>query len=352
MTAFAFQRVRIEAMACVTPDRRVTSSELEGRLGAVYRRLNIPLGTLERISGVKARRQWPMDFAPSDGATQAVRKALAKSRFSHDQVGAIVNCSVSRDYFEPATACLVHNKLELPQSALAMDVSNACVGFSSGLIVLGHLIESGAIDVGVAVSCETASQIMESTVERLNQDENLDRSEFLKLLPALTLGGGAVAFILTRDDLAEASPRLLGYASRSATHLSDLCVGNGDHCFHSGGLDVIMRTDAAALMAGVGEIAGTVKSQLLHEVGWTKKEIDRVFIHQVGKVVDAALFEEVGLEESKSLRIYEEFGNQISAGLPFSLTLASEREVLKRGDRLLAMGFGSGLNAIATAIQW
>jgi 3-oxoacyl-[acyl-carrier-protein] synthase III len=74
--------------------------------------------------------------------------------------------------------------------------------------------------------------------------------------------------------------------------------------------------------------------------------------HQVGRAVDNALMKEVGVEESKCFNIYEEYGNQASAALPLSLILASEQQRFSAGERILLMGFGSGLNVTATGVEW
>ena len=49
-------------------------------------------------------------------------------------------------------------------------------------------------------------------------------------------------------------------------------------------------------------------------------------------------------------KTYPELGNVGPASLP--ITLAREVESLKSGDRVLAMGVGSGLNTSMTEIIW
>ena len=54
-----FQHVRIAAVAHALPDERVTSEALEHRLLPLYERLNLRVGRLELMSGIKERRFWP-----------------------------------------------------------------------------------------------------------------------------------------------------------------------------------------------------------------------------------------------------------------------------------------------------
>lgn len=342
----------LESFAHHLPSERVTSAELEARLSRVYERLEIPLGTLQRLSGVNSRYHWGPDVKPSDGAVVAVERALQRSELQASDFGALINCSITRDSFEPATACIVHDRLGLPEDGMAMDVSNACAGVSSGILLLAHLIERGTVRAGIVVACETMTQIVESTLRRLERDDTLSRADFMQLLPSLTLGSGAVALLLCHKDLATGAHAIRGCASRTASNLSGLCVGNGDFCFESKDMEPIMHSDSARLLGSVGPIARRAQEELLEQLDWDLDNVDHVLAHQVGRAVDAALFNEVGLDENAHFRIYDEYGNQASAALPISMALAAERGHFTRGERLLLMGFGSGLNVIATGIEW
>ncbi|MFM1849010.1 MAG: hypothetical protein RL417_2484, partial [Pseudomonadota bacterium] len=59
MVPFHFEHVCIESYALNLPTRKIPSAELEERLAPVYERLQIPFGTLEKISGVSSRYFWP-----------------------------------------------------------------------------------------------------------------------------------------------------------------------------------------------------------------------------------------------------------------------------------------------------
>ena len=46
-----------------------------------------------------------------DVAVMAAERALKESRIAKSQVGALVSCSVCKDYIEPSVAAIVHGKL-------------------------------------------------------------------------------------------------------------------------------------------------------------------------------------------------------------------------------------------------
>ena len=99
-----------------------------------------------------------MGTKPSDVAVMAAERALSQSRISKSQVGALVSCSVCKDYIEPSVAAIVHGKLGLPTTAHNYDVGNACLGFLSGMTVIADQIELGRIDVGIVVAGESSRE--------------------------------------------------------------------------------------------------------------------------------------------------------------------------------------------------
>ena len=82
----------------------------------------------------------------ADAATQAAERALAQAGVDRARVGVLINTSVSRDYVEPSTACLVHRNLGLAPECFNFDLSNACLGFLNGMELVAQMIERGQVD--------------------------------------------------------------------------------------------------------------------------------------------------------------------------------------------------------------
>ena len=66
-----YQRVCIESFGYTLPDEVVTSAEIEERLAPVYRRLRLPEGRLELMTGIRERRFWPPGTLPGDVSIQS-----------------------------------------------------------------------------------------------------------------------------------------------------------------------------------------------------------------------------------------------------------------------------------------
>lgn len=354
MTVVRFKHVHLEGFAVNLPPIEVSSAQLEDRLSPLYDKLQIPFGTLERLSGIKTRYFWDHSVTPSKAASGAAKAALGQIGFPLEQIKSVFNCSVTRDHFEPATAMLVHRDVGVPQSSLAFDITNACLGLSDGIMVLGNLIESGVVKAGLLVSGETVSRIIDTSISKMLANDSITREELLKLLPTFTLGSGAVAMVLCHESIATKSHKIVGAAASAGSQYADLCVGNADFCYHMDEteLDPIMHTDSPKLIASGALVGKAAWEELSPAVNWGRDNIDVLISHQVGRQLGDAFFQTVGVDNSKEYSIYKKYGNQVSAALPSAVVLAAQEGVLKTGSKLLLTGFGSGLNAVFTAVEW
>ena len=149
-----YANIAISALAHVDADVVVSSSELESQIEPTMQRLEMPLGLLEGLTGIKNRRFWSRGMEPSDAAALAAEKALSESPVDRTKIGALINTSVSRDYLEPSTASIVQGKIGLGRDCINFDVGSACLGFLQGAALAAALIERGEIEHALIVAGE------------------------------------------------------------------------------------------------------------------------------------------------------------------------------------------------------
>jgi 3-oxoacyl-[acyl-carrier-protein] synthase-3 len=353
MVAFRFKHVCLESYAISTPPTEVSSAEIEDRLSGVYQQLGIPFGTLERLTGIGSRRLWDASERPSGLGTSVVRQAIDNSGLADKDIRALFSCSVTRDFFEPATGCLIHRNLALPEDGIALDISNACLGFMDGLYFLGQLIESGIVKAGVVVSAEHTRVILDNAFKNILEGKDLPRDKLLRLLPTFTIGSGAVAYVLTHESISKTGHKILGGATRSATEHCDLCVGNTDyHLVDGPPLGPVMETESSKLIAAAAVLGQRTWKDASEALEWTKDDVDHIFCHQVGRQVNEAFYNTLGLDHTKEFTIYQNRGNLVSAACPTATAIGIEQKGVKKGDKIMMTGFGSGLNSLFLGIQW
>jgi 3-oxoacyl-[acyl-carrier-protein] synthase-3 len=344
-----YQNVCLESLAYTLPEEVLTSGEIERRLEPVYRRLRLPEGRLELITGIRERRIWARGTRPSDMSILSGQRALAVAGIELGQVGAIIHGSVCRDQLEPATACRVHHHLGLPEACLAYDVSNACLGMLNGLVNIANLIELGQIQAGLVVGTEDSRPLLEGTIAELNRDESLTRDDIKMAVASLTIGSGSAAILLTHRDISRTGNRISAIAGRAHSQHYRLC--EGDHR-PGAGETMLMQTDSERLLAeGIGTGVATF-NDLVGQVGWQPESIHRSICHQVGGAHRKRMLESLGLDLQRDFATYPWLGNTGSVALPTALALAAEQRFLQPGERVAMLGIGSGINCLMVAMEW
>lgn len=337
-----FKNVAIESVSYVLPPHRITSEYLEGQIADTMKRLGVPLGRIEDLAGIRERRFWDPGVQPSEVATVAAKQAIAEAGIDPQQLGALVNTSVSRDYIEPSTACLVHGNLGLSQDCVNFDIGNACLGFVNGMYTIGMMIETGQIDYGIVVNGESARYAVESTIRRLQNPETTMQT-FRDNFATLTIGSGTVAMVLARADLSRTTHRMNGLINRAATQYNRLCLGREDE----------MITDASALLlAGVDIVSAAWKKAQERIPNWSDDQITLYAPHQVGSRHVAAVVQAIKATPEKFFLNFPVLGNIGPAAMPISLAQAAEQERISEGDHVALVGVGSGLNCCLVSVTW
>ncbi len=349
--AMRFQNVCIESLGYLLPEERLTSDQLESKLEPLYRRLRLPEGRLELITGIRERRLWAPGSLPGCKSIESARYALEIADFDPSRVGALIHASVCRDHLEPATACRVHHELQLPPDCLVYDVSNACLGIINGAIQIAQMIELGQIEAGIVVGTESSRQLVETTIQQLNCDETLTRASIKSAIASLTIGSGSSAMLLTRSDISQTENRLTTVVARAHTRFHRLCHSGADEAVASG-MQPLMETDSEMLLQeGVAAGVATFES-LLDEAAWTRKEIDSTICHQVGTAHRKSMLDALGLPLDRDFVTYPWLGNTGSVALPITLARAAESQFLQSQKNVGLLGIGSGINSVMLGVRW
>ncbi len=345
-----YARVFIDAIGYELPPVVVTSAELEDRLQTVYETLRISEGQLEALTGIAERRWWEPGYEVSQGAIAAARKALALAKVPSSAIQSLIFAGVCRELYEPATACRVAADLDISPEAAVYDISNACLGVLNGMLEIANRIELGQIRAGMVVSCETAREINDVTIDRMRQNPNM---ELFKLsLATLTGGSGAVAVLLTDGSFENTHRRrLLDGVTQTAPEFHALCRWGIEKL----GADVLrpfMSTDSIAVLKHGVALGTRTWAAFLRKLGWAKSQIDKVICHQVGSAHRDTILSLLGIAADRDFSTYAYLGNIGTVSLPLTAALAEERDFLRPGDRVGFLGIGSGLNCMMLGIEW
>ncbi|MEM1349374.1 MAG: 3-oxoacyl-ACP synthase III, partial [Myxococcota bacterium] len=242
---------------------------------------------------------------------------------------------------EPSVASSVHSRLRLPARCLNFDIGNACLGFLNGMQVAAMMIERGQIDYALLVDAESSRQVTESTIARLSSRSSTSqdlRDDFA----TLTLGSGAAAMLLCRDDFATTEHRFKGGVALTASDWNHLCRGTAER----------MITDAGQLLRAGVSLAKETFALAGEVLGWRKHNLDELIMHQVGSIHMSTMLDTLDIDPMLAHVTYNEYGNIGPAAIPFTLTKSLEEGRIQRGDRVALMGIGSGLSCAMMEVEW
>jgi len=335
------EKVSILGTAYLDAPHRVTSAEIQTELAPAMERFRVPPTLLEDLTGIHARHFWDHGVKLYEVAAEAATKVIEETGVDPKKIGVLINTSVDRDYLEPSTASMVHGKLGLHEHSMNFDICNACLGFINGMHMIANMIELGQVEYGLVVDAERAREPVETTIARL-LDPTCDIRTMRGQFATLTLGSGAVAMILAREDLAPDGHKLVGSISMSATEHSHLCLGNRDQ----------MVTDQKGLLAQGIALTHKMREKLIDEYGKDPNEFEEVALHQVSKRHTEEVIQASQVDGEKFHRIYPEFGNMGPAGVPITMMKAFEEGRVRQGTSVGLFGVGSGINSTVMEVEW
>jgi acyl-CoA:acyl-CoA alkyltransferase len=346
-----YQNVCVEAFSYSLPPHVVSSAEIEARLAPVYERFHLPAGRLELMTGIRERRFWDTGVRPGAVSSETAAKALAATGIDRREIGFLAHGSVCRDQLEPATASGVHHALGLPNGALVLDISNACLGLLDGMVLLANMIELGQVRAGIVVGTEMGRDLVEGTIDTLLAAPDLSKNDVKLAFASLTIGSGSAAIVLCDRKLSRTGCRLLGGVFQADTTSHELCAGGVAAGTH-GDDRPRMQTDSEALLHAGINLAESAWNATKRELGWNDSDVDKAFTHQVGRAHRKLLYERLGLDPKIDFSTVEFLGNTGAAALPLTAALGIERGHIQPGDRVALLGIGSGLNALMLGLEW
>ncbi len=346
-----YQHVCVEAVSYSLPPHQVTSDEIEEKLAPMYDRLGLPAGRLELMTGIQERRFYDPGTLPGAISAETASKAIEQSGINPQLFGALIHGSVCRDQLEPATATGVHHIAGVPDSAFVFDVSNACLGILSGMMILANMIELGQVKAGVVVGTEVGRNLVEATMDYLLSNEELSRNDIKSEFASLTIGSGSAAIVLCDEKLSRTGRKLLGGACRADTSSHELCAGGVDTRKHGDHRPRMQTNSEALLHAGI-DLAVQTWADTKLALNWQNQDVDKVFTHQVGKAHRKLLLDRVELDLDLDYPTVQFLGNTGAAALPMALGIGIENGHLQAGDNVALLGIGSGLNSAMLGLHW
>lgn len=242
--------------------------------------------------------------------------------FDKSKIDCVIAVTQTAKQKLPSVSCMIQDQLNLRKNIIAFDIGLGCSGFVYGLSVINSLLSSNTVKTVLFVCGDTYSKFLDKknrtcrtvfsdaasscVVQKINSKKNVEFS-------FLTDGSGATDLIEINKNIVMKGSNIFHFTTKNIPHI----------------FDNILR-----------------KNKL------KKGNIDQFVFHQASKLVIDKLIEILKLDKNKVFRNYDKIGNTVSSSIPIVLENLEKNNILKKNQKVMLIGFGVGLSAAATIINW
>ncbi len=270
----------------------------------------------------------------------ALQSALDKAGLKATELDLIMFGSSMPEQPIPCTASLVHNRLGLGKSGIAcFDVSSTCTSFLTGLQIANSFAISGTYNKIGIVCAEIA---LEGVNWKLPETANL-------------IGDGAAAAVF--DASLEGPSKVIATLNRTYSEAVELChIKAGGSRWNilnppPSSDDWLFAMDGPGVFKAASKYLPLAMEEILGKARLKIDEIDWIVPHQASHLAIRHLARKLGVKDTQLINIVNTHGNQVSASLPTALH-ACVSEKAKRGDKILLLGTGAGLNIGMAVLEY
>lgn len=321
------------------PENKLTNRELSSQFGkSEY--------DIFKMTGVKTRRIRSESQIGSDLGFLAAERLLQNQPDLKEKIDLLLFCTEGLDYKAPTTSSTLHYRLGLKEDCACMDMPMGCAGFVYGLSA-----------AKAALICENATCVLFITADI---PSSVIHSRDFELRAIFGDAGAAVVV-----------------ENSSSGKIGRFCFGTDG----SGAENLIVRqgstrqqidetwlkkfkAEPGKLSFGRMEMNGleiarfslqkvpVLVKNVLQKNGLVFQNIDLFILHQASDFILTALRRKCKIPENKFYTYFSEIGNTVSCSIPIAMYHAVKEGKLKKGNKVMILGFGVGYSWAGTVIEY
>ncbi|HPV12507.1 MAG TPA: ketoacyl-ACP synthase III, partial [Verrucomicrobiota bacterium] len=252
------------------------------------------------------------------------------------RIGFILHCTQSPDYLLPTTACLLQNRLGLPQRCGALDFNLGCSGYIYGLALADGLLQAGHADAVLLLTGETYSKFLDPkdkgtrTIFGDAGSATLIESASSNRLHSFVFGtdGSGAEFLIVRGSGARRGPSA------------------------ESGLPRPLEMNGPEVFNFTVRVVPPLIDQIIERGKVELRDVDYFVFHQANAFMIEHLRRRLGIPADKFALSLEYVGNTVSSSIPIAIESALANGKIRPGMRILLAGFGVGLSWAGCMLDW
>lgn len=290
------------------------------------------------MTGIERRYVANEGTTCSDLCEKAFNELIEKLGWEKESIEAIIYLSMTEDYPQPNTACVLHGRLGLPEDCYVSNLKQGCPGWIVGMSSLASLVATGQIKRAI---------LMNGDINTRNS------SPYDKESQPLFSDAGAVTALEYNPD----APAIECYIATRGKDSDTICCPAGgarqpvtaeslvfkDYEDGSRRRDIDCRMDGMSVFSFGISAAPKAMKKLWEHFSIDPDSIDKYFFHQANYFMNEKIRKKLKIAEDKVPYILKNIGNSSSASIPENIVVSCRDDFENKPMDCIGCSFGVGL---------
>lgn len=288
------------------PKEKITNSQLE-------KKLNLEEGYIQKRTGIE-NRYYATKETIEDIAYRSTKKIFTKDIKKQD-IGLIITATTSTNLLMPGISNYIQKKLEI-EKCICLDILAGCSGYINALDIARLYLQEDSIKKALVIGVDVLSK-------NLKDDD---------VATKVVLSDGAGAILLGKS-LNENKK----YKSNITSEIDEkkiLTSKTGDKLYMNG--KEIYKYAVTKTIENINE--------LLRKSNETMENIKYIVPHQSNIKIMNSIANRLKIDTNKMYINIQNKGNTFCASIPIAIDDMMKNDLVKKGDKIILLGYGGGLN--------
>lgn len=301
------KNIQITATGSYLPNNKIDNKE-------IAKQLNITDEFIYKRTGIKTR-YYIEDETIEKLAIKSVEHLLQKNpQIDINEIDMIIVSTTSTNLLMPGISYKIQENFNI-KNCMCLDILAGCAGFINALDVARNYIAIGKINKALVIGVDILSQI-------------LDKSD---ISTSIVLSDGAGCVLIEKTENEKQYESII----KSQGQKSNLLEIKINENIKMDGKEIYKYA--------VTETIKNIK-ELIQNSKLTMEEIKYIIPHQSNLKIMNSIANRLNVNKEKIYVNIENVGNTFCASIPIAINEMFENKLLKKGDKIILLGYGGGLN--------
>ena len=288
------------------PKEKITNSQIE-------KSLKLEEGYIQKRTGIE-NRYYATKEKIEDIAYKATKEIFSKD-IKKEDIGLIITATTSTDLLMPGISNYIQKKLEI-EKCICLDILAGCSGYINALDIARLYLQDDTIKKALVIGVDVLSK-------NLKDDD---------VATKVVLSDGAGAILLGKN---------LNQSKKYESNITSEIDSKGI---------LTAKTEDKIYMNGKEiykyAVTKTIENinELLEKSNETIENIKYIIPHQSNIKIMNSIANRLKIDSNKMYINIQCKGNTFCASIPIAIDDMMKNELVKKGDKIILLGYGGGLN--------